>query len=78
VPLAAGGAPFDIANCAVLCRSCNSAKGASVDRGGVAHVATRLRPDRARRLCARGRVSRKIPLPRLLVVERSSIGMRIV
>lgn len=28
VPLAAGGAPFDIANTAVLCRSCNSTKGA--------------------------------------------------
>lgn len=27
VPLAAGGAPFDIANCGVLCRSCNSTKG---------------------------------------------------
>ena len=24
VPLAAGGAPFDIGNTAVLCRSCNS------------------------------------------------------
>ena len=34
VPLAAGGAPFDIANCAVLCRSRNSTKGASeADRG---------------------------------------------
>ena len=32
VPLAAGGAPFDIGNCAVLCRSCNSTKGASTDR----------------------------------------------
>jgi 5-methylcytosine-specific restriction protein A len=33
-PLAAGGAPFDIANTAVLCRSCNSTKGAGVgDRG---------------------------------------------
>ena len=30
VPLAAGGAPLDIANCAVLCRSCNSTKGAYV------------------------------------------------
>ena len=29
VPLAAGGAPFDIGNCAVLCRSCNSTKGAT-------------------------------------------------
>lgn len=35
VPLAAGGAPFDIGDCAVLCRSCNSMKGASTDgRGG--------------------------------------------
>ena len=33
-PLAAGGAPFDIANTAVLCRSCNSTKGASTDQGG--------------------------------------------
>ena len=61
VPLAAGGAPFDLANTAVLCRSCNSTKGASTDRGGVAHVATSTRPDRARRLCARGRVSRIVP-----------------
>ena len=28
VPLAAGGAPFDIGNGAVLCRSCNATKGA--------------------------------------------------
>ena len=34
VPLAAGGAPFDIANTAVLCRSCNSSKGESTDRAG--------------------------------------------
>ena len=35
VPLAAGGAPIDIADTAVLCRSCNSTKGASTDgRGG--------------------------------------------
>jgi 5-methylcytosine-specific restriction protein A len=27
VPLAAGGAPLDIANCTALCRSCNSTKG---------------------------------------------------
>jgi 5-methylcytosine-specific restriction enzyme A len=27
VPLAAGGAPLDIANCGVRCRSCNSTKG---------------------------------------------------
>ena len=50
VPLAAGGAPFDIANTAVLCRSCNSTKGASTDRGGVAHTGTRSRPDRGVRL----------------------------
>ena len=47
VPLAAGGAPFDIANTAVLCRSCNSTKGASTDRGGVAHRETRFCADRA-------------------------------
>ena len=58
VPLAAGGAPFDIANTAVLCRSCNSTKGASTDRGGVDPRTTRLCPDRARRLCSLGRVSR--------------------
>ena len=34
VPLAAGGAPLDIANCAVLCRSCNSTKGAWGLTGG--------------------------------------------
>jgi 5-methylcytosine-specific restriction protein A len=46
-PLAAGGAPFDIGNTAVLCRSCNSTKGASVnaDRGGVAHMGPRLNAD---------------------------------
>jgi len=62
-PLAAGGAPFDIANTAVLCRSCNSTKGASTEGGGVAHTATRLPADRASRLCAHGRVSRIIPVP---------------
>ncbi len=46
VPLAAGGAPFAIDNTAVLCRSCNSTKGASMDGGGVAHGTTRVRPDR--------------------------------
>jgi len=46
VPLAAGGAPFDIGNTAVLCRSCNSTKGATTDRGGVAHTGGRLRADR--------------------------------
>ena len=64
IPLAAGGPPFDIRNCSVLCRSCNSTKGASVDadRGGVAHMATRVLPDCARRLCARGRVSPEMSL----------------
>ena len=57
VPLAVGGAPFDIGNTAVLCRSCNSTKGASTDRGGVAHTATRLSADCASQLCAHGRVS---------------------
>ncbi len=61
VPLAAGGAPFEVTNCSVLCRSCNSSKGASTDRGGVAHMGGRVPADRARRLCAPGRVSRNIP-----------------
>jgi 5-methylcytosine-specific restriction endonuclease McrA len=61
VPLAVGGAPFDIANTAVLCRSCNSTNGASTG-GGVAHRTTPLPPDRARRLCSLGRVSRIIRL----------------
>lgn len=71
VPLAAGGAPFDIANTAVLCRSCNSTKGASTDRGGVAHRATQMPPDRAARMCALGRVSRFIP-----VADRGSAEVR--
>ena len=61
VPLAAGGAPFDVANTGVLCRSCNSTKGASepvsvarvasvgivvdADRGGVPHMPTPTLPD---------------------------------
>lgn len=57
VPLAAGGAAFDIGNCAVLCRSCNSTKGASTEGGGVAHPARLMSPDRAARLCFLGRVS---------------------
>jgi 5-methylcytosine-specific restriction protein A len=77
VPLAAGGAPLDIGNLAVLCRSCNSTKGASepvsvarvaslgivvdADRGGVPHRPTRTLPDRARRLCAHGRLWRFFP-----------------
>jgi 5-methylcytosine-specific restriction protein A len=63
VPLAAGGAPFDIANTSVLCRSCNSTKGATTDdRGGVAHRGRHFPPDRARRLCSLGQVSRIIPV----------------
>ncbi|MHB8891473.1 MAG: HNH endonuclease signature motif containing protein [Candidatus Limnocylindrales bacterium] len=50
VPLAAGGAPFDIDNCAVLCRSRNSTKGASTDRGGAAHRGSALAPT-APRVC---------------------------
>jgi 5-methylcytosine-specific restriction protein A len=46
VPLAAGGAPFDIGNTAVLCRSCNSTKGASIDRGGVDPRTPHVPPDR--------------------------------
>jgi 5-methylcytosine-specific restriction protein A len=69
VPLAAGGAPFDIANTSVLCRSCNSSKGATTG-GGVAHVGARSRPD-ARRLCSLGRVSRIIP-----VADRGSDDVR--
>ncbi|MEX1173515.1 MAG: HNH endonuclease [Chloroflexota bacterium] len=61
LPLAAGGAPFDIANTAVLCRSCNSTKGASTG-GGVAHTATSTGPDRASHMYAHGRVSREISM----------------
>jgi 5-methylcytosine-specific restriction protein A len=46
VPLAAGGAPFDIANCAVLCRSCNSTKGASEPDRGYPHAGSALLEDR--------------------------------
>ena len=38
VPLAAGGAPFDIGNTAVLCRSCNSTKGGATARPEAACV----------------------------------------
>jgi 5-methylcytosine-specific restriction protein A len=62
VPLAAGGAPFDVGNTAVLCRSCNSTKGASTEGGGVAYVGTHFRADCASRLCAHGRVSRIVPV----------------
>ena len=61
VPLAAGGAPFDIGNCAVLCRSCNSTKGAGDGDRGSPHAGSALLEDRAFPLCARGRVSPIIP-----------------
>jgi 5-methylcytosine-specific restriction protein A len=70
VPLAAGGAPFDVANTSVLCRSCNSTKGGSTE-GGVAHTGTQIAPDRASRLCAPGRVSRIVP-----VADRGSVEVR--
>ena len=57
VPLAAGGAPFAIGNTAVLCRSCNSTKGASTDRGGVAHTGGHFPADRAPRMCSLGGVA---------------------
>jgi 5-methylcytosine-specific restriction protein A len=64
VPLAAGGAPLDLANLAVLCRSCNSTKGAAVADGGRGYPHGEAPSDeRARRLYIHGRVSRKIPLP---------------
>jgi 5-methylcytosine-specific restriction protein A len=62
VPLAAGGAPFDIGNCAVLCRSCNSTKGAAEPDRGSPHAGSALLEDRASHMYARGRVSRIIPL----------------
>ncbi len=62
VPLAAGGAPFDIGNCAVLCRSCNSTKGAGGGDRGSPHAGSALSEDRASHMYAHGRVSRKIPL----------------
>ncbi len=62
VPLAAGGAAFDIGNCAVLCRSCNSTKGSSEADRGAPHAGSVLLEDRASHMYARGRVSRKIPL----------------
>jgi 5-methylcytosine-specific restriction protein A len=60
VPLAAGGAPFDIGNCAVLCRSCNSTKGAGDGDRGSPHEGSALLKVRASQSCARGRVSRKM------------------
>jgi 5-methylcytosine-specific restriction protein A len=51
VPLSAGGAPLDITNCAVLCRSCNSTKGASeADRGYPHADSARLEDQRHRGL----------------------------
>ena len=57
VPLAAGGAPFDIGNCAVLYRSCNSTEGAGDADRGSPHAKTVLLEVRASQSCARGRVS---------------------
>jgi 5-methylcytosine-specific restriction endonuclease McrA len=62
VPLAAGGAPLDIANSAVLCRSCISTKGASEADRGYPHARSALLEDRAPHMCAHGRVSPIIPL----------------
>jgi 5-methylcytosine-specific restriction protein A len=55
VPLAAGGAPFDIGNTAVLCRSCDSTNGATrPERTNLARLerglAARARRSRGRRL----------------------------
>ncbi len=62
VPLAAAGAPLDIGNCAVLCRSCNSTKGASEPDRGYPHADAARLEDRARQMYAPGRVSRNIPV----------------
>ena len=62
VPLAGGGALRDIANCAVLCRSCNSTKGASAPDRGYPHAGSTPPEDRARQMYAPGRVSRNIPV----------------
>ena len=76
VPLAAGGAPFDIGNCAVLCRSCNSTKGAGDGDRGSPHAGSALLEDRTSQMCARGWVSPEIPshggprAPRLAHVAR--------
>jgi 5-methylcytosine-specific restriction enzyme A len=44
VPLAAGGAPLDIANLTVLCRSCNSTKGDRTHATSAGAVALVVRP----------------------------------
>ncbi len=75
VPLAAGGAALDIGNCAVLCRSCNSTKGASEADRGDPHGDDLIAEDRAPRLCARGRVSRIIPDP-AVDADRRRVGPR--
>lgn len=60
VPLAAGGAPLDPGNLAVLCRSCNATKGASTADRGSPHAGSALVEDRASHMYAHGRVSREI------------------
>ena len=60
VPLSAGGAPFEVANTHVLCRTCNSSKGGSEADRGSPHAESDASSTRAPHLCARGRVSRKI------------------
>ena len=62
MPLAAGGAPLDMGNLAVLCRSCNSTKGASEADRGYPHADSAPLEDRASQMYAHGRVSRKIPV----------------
>ncbi len=62
VPLAAGGASVGPGNGAVLCRSCNSTKGASDADRGYPRASPALVEDRARQMCARGRISREIPV----------------
>ncbi|MBI2764217.1 MAG: HNH endonuclease, partial [Chloroflexi bacterium] len=61
VPLAAGGAPFDIANCAVLCRSCNSTKGASEGDRGDPHAGSAPLEDRRCRRTGAGLALRLVP-----------------
>lgn len=64
VPLAAGGAPLDIGNLAVLCRSCNSTKGDGSRDRGYPHTDSAPLEDRASHMCARGRVSPFFPVGR--------------
>ena len=60
VPLAAGGASLDPGNLAVLCRSCNSTKGASEPDRGYPHMGSALAEDRASHMYAIGEVRREI------------------